>query len=103
MPGFVYPDHPRFFNPSSMVAELRASLIETGQDAPDDPVRLAMVILDSLAQRYASVIATIEGLTGCRRWWRHMTDLMPSNPDSSPVSRDLREVFHVDRGPGSGS
>ena len=31
----------------------------------------------------------------CRRWWRHMRELMPANPDSSPVSRDLREVFHV--------
>jgi len=33
----------------------------------------------------------------CQRWWRHMGDLMPSNPDSSPVARDLREVFHLDR------
>jgi hypothetical protein len=24
-----------------------------------------------------------------------MRDLMPTNPDSSPVSRDLREVFHL--------
>lgn len=32
----------------------------------------------------------------CRRWWRHMRDLMPTNPDSSPVSRDLREVFHLE-------
>lgn len=31
----------------------------------------------------------------CRRWWRHMRDLMPTNPDCSPVSRDLREVFHL--------
>ena len=31
----------------------------------------------------------------CRRWWRHMRDLMPTNPDCSPVSRDLREVFHI--------
>jgi L-rhamnose mutarotase len=31
----------------------------------------------------------------CRRWWRHMRDLMPTNPDGSPVSRDLREVFHL--------
>ena len=31
----------------------------------------------------------------CRRWWRHMRDLMPTNPDASPVSRDLREVFHL--------
>jgi len=34
----------------------------------------------------------------CRRWWRHMRELMPSNPDDSPVSRDLREVFHIQRG-----
>jgi len=33
----------------------------------------------------------------CRRWWRHMRDLMPANPDDSPVSRDLREVFHIER------
>jgi L-rhamnose mutarotase len=34
----------------------------------------------------------------CRRWWRQMRTLMPSNPDDSPSSRDLREVFHIDRG-----
>jgi L-rhamnose mutarotase len=32
----------------------------------------------------------------CRRWWRHMRELMPTNPDASPVSRDLREVFHIE-------
>jgi L-rhamnose mutarotase len=32
----------------------------------------------------------------CQRWWRHMGDVMPSNPDSSPVSRGLREVFHIE-------
>lgn len=31
----------------------------------------------------------------CRRWWRHMRDLMPTNADGSPVSRNLREVFHL--------
>jgi L-rhamnose mutarotase len=29
----------------------------------------------------------------CKRWWRHMGDVMPSHADSSPVSRDLRSVF----------
>ena len=33
----------------------------------------------------------------CRRWWRHMQDVMPANADASPVSRDLREVFHLER------
>ena len=32
----------------------------------------------------------------CRRWWRRMSDVMPSNPDNSPVSRPLTEVFHQD-------
>ncbi len=33
----------------------------------------------------------------CQRWWRHMRDLMPANDDASPVSRGLREVFHIER------
>ena len=32
----------------------------------------------------------------CQRWWKHMGDIMPSNPDLSPVSRELKEVFHLD-------
>lgn len=31
----------------------------------------------------------------CQKWWQHMKDIMPSNPDGSPVSTDLREVFHI--------
>ncbi len=63
-PGLVFPDHPRFFNPKSMTAELQGALAETGQRVPDDPARLTRVVLDSLAFRYASVVSTIEGLTG---------------------------------------
>ena len=32
----------------------------------------------------------------CRRWWAYMRDIMPTNDDNSPVSRGLREVFHLD-------
>jgi len=32
----------------------------------------------------------------CQRWWKHMSDVMPANPDNSPVSIDLKEVFHLD-------
>ena len=32
----------------------------------------------------------------CRRWWAFMKDLMPTNEDDSPVSTELREVFHID-------
>jgi rhamnulokinase len=63
-PGFVFPDAARFFNPASMTGELRASLRETGQPDSREPARLAKVVLDSLALRYASVVRTLEGLTG---------------------------------------
>ena len=32
----------------------------------------------------------------CKRWWAYMGDVMPSNPDNSPVSLDLKEVFHLE-------
>lgn len=31
----------------------------------------------------------------CQRWWAYMGALMPSNPDNSPISTELREVFHL--------
>jgi len=40
--------------------------------------------------------AAIAGTDVCRRWWRSMRELMPSNPDDSPRTRDLREVFHLE-------
>jgi L-rhamnose mutarotase len=39
----------------------------------------------------------------CRRWWRHMRDLMPVNDDNSPAASDLREVFHLERGGRAGA
>jgi L-rhamnose mutarotase len=33
----------------------------------------------------------------CQRWWAHMKDVMPSNPDHSPQAAELREVFHIER------
>ncbi|MCP9236020.1 L-rhamnose mutarotase [Lewinella sp. JB7] len=31
----------------------------------------------------------------CRRWWAYMQDIMETNPDDSPVTTELREVFHL--------
>lgn len=64
--GVVYPDDRRFFAPESMVGALREMLCATLQRDTDDPAQLAKVILDSLALRYASVVAKIERLTGTR-------------------------------------
>jgi L-rhamnose mutarotase len=33
----------------------------------------------------------------CQRWWKHMSAVMPSNPDNSPISTELKEVFHIEQ------
>jgi L-rhamnose mutarotase len=30
-----------------------------------------------------------------KRWWKAMGDIMETNPDNSPVSTPLKEVFHL--------
>ena len=62
--GVIYPDDRRFFAPERMVRAIQSMLAETGQADTDDPVRIAKIILDSLALRYADVVATIERVTG---------------------------------------
>lgn len=32
----------------------------------------------------------------CKKWWAYMADIMETNPDNSPVSVDLKNVFHLD-------
>ena len=32
----------------------------------------------------------------CRKWWDYMADIMETNPDNSPVSIDVTNVFHLD-------
>ena len=39
--------------------------------------------------------AAISATSECQGWWQSMRELMPSNADASPVSRPLREVFHL--------
>jgi L-rhamnose mutarotase len=31
-----------------------------------------------------------------QRWWSYMADIMETNPDDSPVTKPLEEVFHLD-------
>lgn len=31
-----------------------------------------------------------------QKWWDYMADIMETNPDRSPVSIPLKEVFHLD-------
>jgi rhamnulokinase len=67
-PAAIFPDDPRFFNPPSMLAAVEEQLTESEQRLVSDPPSVARIILDSLAFRYASVLRSIESLTGqqCR-------------------------------------
>lgn len=31
-----------------------------------------------------------------QKWWKYMADIMETNPDNSPVTIPLEEVFHMD-------
>ena len=65
-PALIFPDDERFFKPASMLDAVAEHLAENNQSVPDDPVTMTKIILDSLAFRYASVLKTIESLTGQR-------------------------------------
>jgi L-rhamnose mutarotase len=39
--------------------------------------------------------ASIASTEVCQKWWKHMGDIMPTNPDHSPASAPLREVFYL--------
>lgn len=42
-------------------------------------------------ERWAAIAQT----PVCRRWWTHMRELMETNPDDSPASVGLEEVFFL--------
>ena len=91
----VHPDHQaeyaRRHNP--IWPELELVLREHG-------VRRYSIFLDPATSElfaYAEIeseerwnaIATTEV---CRRWWRYMREIMPANPDDSPVSTELETL-----------
>ena len=43
-------------------------------------------------EQWASIASTAE----CQKWWKQMGDIMPSNPDNSPVSAPLCEVLDLE-------
>jgi L-rhamnose mutarotase len=46
-----------------------------------------------LEDRWAAIAET----DVCKRWWAFMNDVMPANADNSPVSGELKEVFHIEK------
>ena len=35
--------------------------------------------------------------SACKKWWEYMKDIMETNPDNSPVSIELSQVFNLNR------
>lgn len=62
--AFIFPDDPRFLNPDSMLLAIGEQLNETEQQCESTPATISKIIFDSLAFRYASVLRSIESLTG---------------------------------------
>ena len=64
--AIIFPDDLRFFNPPDMLAAIFEQLKEngSGDQVIWTPAFITKAILDSLALRYASVLRTIEALTG---------------------------------------
>ena len=77
--------------------ELRMLLGETG-------VRNYSIFLDSETNILFAYLERAEGHRMddlpahpvMRRWWVFMRDIMAANPDRSPVTAPLDEVFHLD-------
>ena len=59
-----------------------------------DPETLALFGIQKLAP--GNTADELSSTAIMRRWWDYMKDLMDSNPDNSPVCKDLSEVFHMD-------
>jgi L-rhamnose mutarotase len=79
--------------------ELERTLVEHGVQTysiyldPDTNDLFGYVEVEEEA-RWAAIAQT----DVCRRWWRHMREIMPANADDSPIARELREVFHIEAG-----
>ncbi len=41
------------------------------------------------------LIASLPEHPVMQKWWAHMRDIMDTNPDNSPVSIPLKEVFYL--------
>ncbi|QXE00372.1 L-rhamnose mutarotase [Terribacillus sp. DMT04] len=57
-----------------------------------EPTAMLFAYLEAESEELHAQIAETEV---CQRWWVYMQDIMQTNPDHSPVSESLKEVFHL--------
>jgi L-rhamnose mutarotase len=58
-----------------------------------DPETLTLFAVQKLADGHTA--DQLPDLPIVRKWWNCMADIMEVNPDNSPVSKPLVEVFHA--------
>ncbi len=77
---------------------------ELGKLLSDNGVRDYTIFLDEdtntlFAVQYQEDNASSQDLGSnpiVQKWWKYMADIMETNPDNSPVSSSLENVFHMD-------
>jgi L-rhamnose mutarotase len=77
--------------------ELKAELRQAGVSDYSiylDRETLLLFAFQRLADDHTS--DTLPDSPVVKRWWASMAPLMETNPDHSPVTRSLAEVFHLD-------
>ncbi|MDR3248040.1 MAG: L-rhamnose mutarotase [Treponema sp.] len=77
--------------------ELKAEL--SGAGVSDYSIYLDRKTNTLFAFQYLADDAADNELPGkaiVKKWWHMMKDIMDSNPDESPVSDPLEEMFHMD-------
>ena len=75
-----------------LAAELRAAGI-SDYSIFLDPETLTLFAVQKLSDKNSA--AALPDSPIVRKWWDYMPPLMDVNPDNSPVTRPLREVFHL--------
>ena len=68
----IDPDDPAFAPPGDMPARIAHRCLVTGQPVPASPAELTRTILDSLAARWRTTVATIERLSGVEATTIHL-------------------------------
>lgn len=53
------------------------------------------VLFASLKIENTELLDTLPQTETVKRWWAYMADIMDTNPDNSPVSIPLKEVFYL--------
>ncbi|HEX9601511.1 MAG TPA: L-rhamnose mutarotase [Mariniflexile sp.] len=77
--------------------ELSALLSETGiQDYSIflDEETLTLFAVQKISKDFDEAYLSNHPIV--KKWWAYMADIMDTNPDNSPVSKPLKEVFHLD-------